>query len=108
MTLSRKRSSPIHVDGIDYRWAVSARTLSSPELMLLVIQPENDGQRLVVTVPCDYLHESSGSDSFNYAAITPSLVRTVIAASISIGWSPTESGPELRGALQPDETVLLR
>ena len=92
VTLSRKRSSPIHVDGIDYRWAVSA-------------------QRIVVTVPHRdrYLNmDGPPPPEFNYDAITPSLVRKIMAAAINEGWVPDRPGPELAFDLQPDETVTLR
>ena len=111
MTLSRKRSSPIPVDGIDYRWAVSARALSSPEYVLVVVQSVDNGQRIVVTVPHRdrYLNmDGPPPPEFNYDAITPSLVRKIMAAAIDEGWVPDRPGPELYFDLQPDETVTLR
>ncbi|TWT72890.1 hypothetical protein [Allorhodopirellula solitaria] len=111
MTLARKRSSPIHVDGIDYRWAVSARTLSSPEYVLLVVQSVDNGQRIVVTVPHRDRYLNMGGPpppDFHYDAITPSLVRTIMAAAVDAGWVPDRPGSELSFELQPDETVRLR
>ena len=111
MTLARRRSSPIHVDGIEYRWAVSARALSSPEYVLLVVQSVDNGQRIVVTVPHRdrYLDiEGPPTPDFNYDAITPSLVRKIMAAAVDVGWTPDRPGTELSFDLQPNETVTLR
>jgi hypothetical protein len=79
LTLARKRSSSIDVDGIDYRWAISARASSSSDQVLLVVQSVGNGQRIVVTVPHHdrYLNMTdSPPPSFNCNAVTPSLLRT--------------------------------
>jgi hypothetical protein len=111
LTLARKRSSPISVDGIDFRWAVSSRSLASTDNVLLVVQSDDNGQRLVVTVPCRdfWLHiQSPPAPDFNYDAVTPSLVRAIMLAARDSGWTPDKPGAELRFDLLPDETVRLR
>ena len=110
MTLARRKSSPITVDGVTYRWKVAFRSQAETDKVTLVVQPPDHGQRLTVEIPCrdPYLHlepDSEPEPEFNYRSVTPSLVRKCMDSAIELGWSPDSKGPELAFTLQPGESL---
>lgn len=101
MSLQKRRSNPINYDGIDLRWSVSVRSLSSPGEGLLVVQSDH-GQRLVVRLALNdlWIHGSGARNS-----VKPSLVRRVMADACGLGWTPDSPGPEFHAKL--DDTDCL-
>ena len=94
MALSKRNSKPITIDGVEFRWAVAARSQHETEMVTVVVQPPNNGCRLAVTVPCrdDWLKiQSPPAPSHNVQAITPSFVRQIIGDARSLGWQPFSS-----------------
>jgi hypothetical protein len=95
MTLARKGSRNILVDGVGYRWKVRHRPtysqgLGSTRLSYVVEQAERSGSLLVVTVPWAHPGNWVGLES---AAIRPAMVAEAIRAARAIGWHPTLPGP---------------
>ena len=108
MTLSRRNSSAITVDDVTFRWTIVARSQSDTDMVRLVVQPPEHGQRLTVEIPSrdHWLKCDEPEPEFNYRCITPSLVRKCMDMAVDLGWSPDTKGPQLSFALQPDETLL--
>ena len=103
MSLQKRRSNPIHYDGLDLRWSVSVRTIpsSSPGEGLLVVQSEC-GQRLVVRLSLNdlWIHGPGARHS-----VKPSLVRRVMDDACRLGWAPDAPGPEFRAILHDDNSL---
>lgn len=101
MSLQKRRSNPIIYDGIELRWSVSVRTLSSPGEGLLVVQSDR-GQRLVVRLALNdlWIH---GPGSRH--AVKPSLVRRVLEEACGLGWTPDAPGPEFNATLNENDCL---
>ena len=108
MTLSRRNSSAITVGDVTFRWTIVARSQSETDMVRLVVQPPEHGQRLTVEIPSrdHWLKFDEPEPEFNYRCITPSLVRKCMDMALDLGWSPDAKGPQLSYLLQPDETLL--
>jgi len=92
MSLSRKNSRAIDVDGTAYRWAVSP---DSGYINLVVQIVSGGGQRLVVNLG-GYEDPTTGSTGEStHRSVTAADVRQVILAAIDHGWSPERPGGEL-------------
>jgi hypothetical protein len=91
MTLSRKGSRRIVVDGVSYRWVVAREEAS---LHLVVESSRQPARRL-------YVEFDLGT------AVSPSLVRRLIVDGLARGWLPAERGPELRFGFSDDSLVPL-
>lgn len=107
MTLSRRNSSAITVDEITFRWKVAARSQSETDMVTLVVQPPEHGQRITVEIPSrdHWLKFNEPEPEFNYRCIAPALVRKCMDMARDLGWVPEQTGPELSFSLQPDETL---
>jgi hypothetical protein len=97
MTLPRKGSRNIAVDGFDYRWTVSVDEdwqLTMPPARdvhwLVVENPELPGRTLTVQFPLGDHSEGIGHP------VTPGLVAKVIRAAVLQGWSSPGQQPWLR------------
>ena len=90
--LSKKRSRPIHVSGLDFRWLISPE---SHHVTLVVQHADINGQKLEVTIPSDihrmWLEFQNGSQDLNLKIIKPALVEKTIREAIGLGWSPEKS-----------------
>jgi hypothetical protein len=104
MSLNKRRSRPIVVDGVNYRWRIAAvRHQDTDSYVLVVIQPTDNGQRIAIRVPSrDFYSDLSDAncgtgdrDPALYLPITPAFVQECIAAAREAGWSPLRSGPQL-------------
>ena len=82
MSLSRKKSRKISIDGHDYRWVFSP---DSGYFNVIVQIADGAGARL---------EAQSSSDWVNYgdAQISPGIVEKLIRLAIEDGWEPTERG----------------
>lgn len=90
MSLSNRNSTAIVVDGTSFRWTVSARSQYKSERVTLVVQPDGNGTRLAVEIPCrdPYLDRQDSPNRNDVRSITPELVRRIILESQSLGWKP--------------------
>lgn len=90
MTLSSRNSNAIVVDGTSFRWTVSSRSQHKTERVTLVVQPDDNGSRLAVEIPCSdpYLNLANSANEYDVRSITPKLVRRIIVDARSIGWKP--------------------
>lgn len=87
MTLPRKGSRTITVDGCDYRWVVSADS----GFMLLVVERDNGtGQRMEASF--GYGDRDGGQDH----EVTPAVVGRAIALALQEGWRPNGTGMPFR------------
>jgi GNAT superfamily N-acetyltransferase len=81
MTLLRKGTRPISVDGIAYRWIVSPD--DEPGLGIVVEQAAAPGARMITWVEHGNI-------------ISPWLVRKAILHALAQGWQPQKPGQEIR------------
>ncbi|HEU4451666.1 MAG TPA: hypothetical protein VFR81_01360 [Longimicrobium sp.] len=80
MTLKRKESRRIVVDGRSYRWIVGP---NDEGLAIIAEHESGHGQRMVTGW---FRHER---------VISPAVVREAILHALENGWRPDEPGPEL-------------
>jgi hypothetical protein len=117
MSLPRKSSRKIVVDGRHYRWVAAYERVThcsaACPLRLVVEQQDRDGQTLIARFANSSGKDEAGRDWVfpRYGAeITPGVVADIIRAGLAAGWHPEESGrpfemdgePFLR--LPPDPT----
>lgn len=99
MSISKRKSRKISVDGQEFRWSPSQ---DSGYMVLVVQHISGKGKKLEVIISDDkHVVVENGSYSIelgdsNKLIITPKLVETVIRHSIRTGWNPTETGPPVR------------
>jgi hypothetical protein len=84
MALARKGSRAIHVDGIDYRWALSP---DSGYSVLIVQHAQANGSKLTIYITPD--EKTAGSAEETEAPVTPSLVSELIRQALELGWPST-------------------
>ncbi|WP_043321852.1 hypothetical protein [Corallococcus coralloides] len=80
MTLQRKGTRRIVVEGMNYRWTVAPN--DEPGLGIVVEHESGHGQRMVTWVE-------------HGTIIAPGLVRDVIVHALEAGWTPDRPGNEL-------------
>jgi hypothetical protein len=81
MSLAKKGTRVVDVDGRRYRWRV--HTAGDPNFAIVVELAEHAAQRMVTWVhPPAYV-------------ITPDVVRGAIRHALAHGWAPDRRGPEL-------------
>jgi len=94
MTIARKGSRPIKVDGVTYRWSVRPRPtysqgLAQSPLTFAVVSDESPGSTLVVTLdvarPDNWVLGRSTS-------VTPATVEGAIRQALLDGWCPEQIG----------------
>lgn len=94
MTIPRKGSRRIVVDGIEYRWRIRQKPTYSQAafghtLNVAVEICENSNCTLVVDLsqahPCNWIGDPS-------TPVTPSEVSDLIRNALDVGWKPTEKG----------------
>ncbi len=92
MTISRKGSCPIDVNGVVYRWSVSPRPafedeLGNCSLTFVVVHPQLPASPLVVTL------DGARPDSLvleRSASVTPEVVDRAIRKALSQGWQSVQ------------------
>lgn len=87
MTLRKKDTRLITIDGIQYRWIVAPN--DEPGLAIVVEGANSPARRLVSWVEHGTL-------------ITPALVRQIILSGRRAGWLPDERGPDFIRRPPPD------
>ena len=93
MTIARKGSRLVHVDGVTYRWSLRPRPTYAQglggALTFAVVDEASPGSTLVVTLdvarPDNWLGEPS-------ASVTPATVERAIRKALSNGWRPGQNG----------------
>ena len=100
MSLSKRRSRPITIDDRNYRWTVSNRRQGKNDLVAVVIEPIDDGCRLVVEVPCEdrFLNIETKPPPYDVGSTTPNFVRRVTTHAQRHGWRWDADAPEIRFA----------
>ena len=89
MTMSRKHSRLITVDGTPYRWTLGGSSRQDVSDRNIVVELAESPQSTLVATPTaidiwfgdDYIYE-----------VTPALVETGIRKAIRLGWNPSASG----------------
>ena len=113
MSLSRKKSRPIVVDGLNYRFQVSTTRIDDEwnyRLNLTVQCVERNGGLLqafgILTRNfwLDFPDIKAGKDIDHYPLIKPKHVAEIIKMGISKGWNPKEAGS--RFSLELDNAEL--
>ena len=94
MTIPRKGSRLITVEGVAYRWSVRPRPtysqgLGESPMTFAVVDDESPGSTLVVSLdtarPDNWLHQPAG-------AVTPAIVEHAIRMAIAAGWRARQDG----------------
>jgi hypothetical protein len=98
MTLARKGTRSISVDGVAFRWKVRgkptyAQGLGWSPLCFVAELAEGAGARLVVELPV--AHPSNWL-LLPSASVTPGLVTASIRSALTDGWQPDRPGPVFR------------
>lgn len=111
MSLSKKKSRKIVVDGLEYRWSPS----QDSGFMILVVQHiSGKGKKVEVIISDDkniIIENGSYSIEFgdtNKLIITPRLVETIVKDSIKLGWNPIEKGPPVQLTLNDKKLIIRR
>ncbi len=95
MTLARKGSRRIVVDGVEYRWKVRGRPtycqgLGWSPLTFVAETTESPRALLVVEMPCAH---PSNWVALPSGAVLPRTVAEAIRTGLARGWNPTSPGP---------------
>jgi len=94
MTIRRKGSRPLTVDGVPYRWSVRSRPtysrgIGQSPLSFAVVSDDAPGATLVVildaTRPDNWLQEPG-------AVVAPKMVELAIRKALADGWHAKQSG----------------
>lgn len=89
MTLPKKGSRPLRVNGIHFRWKVSSRG----RLTKLVVEAaELKGQRLCATFPFGDYYLDRENLWWPYVTIYPRHVQQLIKVALEQGWNPELPG----------------
>ncbi|MFD9940180.1 hypothetical protein ACFWYW_12965 [Nonomuraea sp. NPDC059023] len=101
MTMSKKGSRPITVDGTGFRWQLSHRPGDDrAPLTFAVERAENPGSVLMVSLPCGRPDNHVGERTI---AVRPVLVAGCIRQAVKQGWNATQRGPVFTLKLTEDE-----
>ncbi|MGW2152287.1 hypothetical protein [Nonomuraea sp. NPDC001699] len=108
MTMPKKGSRLITVDGTAFRWRVSHRPASrgdSPSPLTFVVErDENPGRVLRVSLPCARPDNWEGARTI---AIRPPLVAGCVRRALGQGWLPARPGPAFTLPVTEDELTEL-
>jgi hypothetical protein len=86
MTIARKHTRPLSVDGVQYRWMLKETDYGALFELLLVVEAEEyrNGEQLVAHIEAPNRREND--------AVTPSVVAELIRVARKSGWDPTRPG----------------
>ena len=102
--MPRNESRAIHVEGRNYRWAVSP---DSGYMNLVLQDGSGSGQRVLIQM--DYEDVAlEGHSLVQRRRVTPGFVRRCIREAAAFGWKPAESGTEILMRLQGERVVSIR
>ncbi|MDP9866571.1 MULTISPECIES: hypothetical protein [Streptosporangium] len=109
MTMPRKGSRPITVDGTAFRWRIGHRPTYSQgngwtPLTVAVERAEAPGRVLVVSLPCARPDNWDGERTI---AVRPVLVAGCIRRALEQGWDPGQRGPAFALAVTENELAVL-
>ena len=89
MTLAKKRSRLITVDGVVYRWRVRRRPANQGPLSFAIERADRRGTVLIATTPGTRPTEWVGTAA---PPAVPSIVADLIRRAKDEGWRPEEPG----------------
>ena len=98
MTLARKGTRAISVDGVGFRWKIRGRPTYCQGLgwvPLTFVAESANGQGSLLVVELPVAHPGNWLD-LPTASVTPSLVASSIRSAVDTGWLPEQPGPVLR------------
>lgn len=86
MTIARKHTRPLSVDGVEYRWMLKETDYGAMFELLLVIEAQEcrNGEQLVAHIEA---HNRMEND-----AVTPRVVADLIRLALKSGWDPARPG----------------
>ena len=111
MSISKRKSRKISVDGQDYRWSPSQ---DSGYIVLVVQHLSGKGKKIEVVISDNKnIIVENGSYSIelgdtNKLIITPKLVEALIRDSIKIGWNPKETGSPVELTFNEGKLEIIR
>ncbi|MFC4066313.1 hypothetical protein [Actinoplanes subglobosus] len=94
MTVVKKRSRLITVDGVVYRWRVRRRPAHQGPLSFAIERAGRRGTVLIATLPAGW--HATGS-----APAVPSIVAATIREAHARGWRPDTPGPAFPMTMDP-------
>ncbi|WP_197048702.1 hypothetical protein [Streptosporangium roseum] len=109
MTMPRRGSRPISVDGTAFRWRIRPRPTYcqgngwSP-LTVTVERAEEPGRVLVVSLPCARPDNWLGERTI---AVRPALVAGCVRRALEQGWNPGQPGSAFTLTVTEDELAVL-
>ena len=106
--LSKKRSRPIVVEGINYRWAIAPNPtyvvfvaeLADTPMSKIEVYIGSDIDRMWIDFP--------NTDKLNLKVIKPKDAASIITQAINQGWDPNEKSKPLVFDCLNDATIELR
>jgi hypothetical protein len=99
MTVVKKRSRLITVDGVVYRWRVRRRPAYQSPLSFAIERADRRGTILIATAPDT---RPTGWVGTATPAAVPSLVAAMIREAHDRGWRPDTPGPAFPLTVTPD------
>ena len=105
MTISKKNSRTININGELFRWVISP---DSGFVVFVAEHEEIKGQRIEVYINSDiddFWVDFPHVESSNLRIVKPKLARTIIIQAIEDGWSYKEAGKPLVFDLKGDHLV---
>lgn len=95
MSLSKKNSREINVEGQKFRWTISPK---ENQIIFVAESSETKGQKIEVTIDSDinrFWVEFPNVDTLNLKVITPKDAVNIITQALHSGWTPKDKGPSL-------------
>ena len=96
MSLSKKNSRTIKVDGTDFRWTISPK---NNQVIFVAESIDEKGRKIEVTIDSDinrYWVEFPNVDGLNLKVIKPKDVEQIITQALRTGWVPSDKGVPLK------------
>ncbi|MES2381885.1 MAG: hypothetical protein V4538_12640 [Bacteroidota bacterium] len=96
MSLNKKNSRPIRVNGAEFRWTIS------PAMHQITFVAESSGvkgRKIEVLIDSDinsFWVEFPNVEDLNLKIITPKDAENIIAQALKSGWIVSEKGPPMR------------
>jgi hypothetical protein len=86
MTIARKHTRPLSVDGVQYRWMLKETDYGARFELLLVVEAQEcrNGEQLVAHIEAPSRQKND--------AVTPGVVAELIRVALKSGWDPTRPG----------------
>ena len=89
MSLAKRTSRTLSINGVRYRWAVSP---DSGYLWLVVEHAHRPGQRIEAKFVYHDVVQPDGAFSEQRRSVSPGVVRAVVEHALANGWQPEQGG----------------